>query len=138
MIYLGSFSFSYFCKEYQEEKHGSFQIVVDCETPEEAERRFKTIIEDRKKTAVFLKGARKIFLDVFHELKKVPRDGAVLNFMEASGPEEVSVRCFTLNSSDGIKSYEWYPDELEPPTRKVGEEVTEYPFMTFPEETGKS
>jgi len=131
MIYLGTFSFSYVTNKEHENWFGSFQIIVECDSPEQAENKFKSIIKKKRKKGEMFNEVRDIYLDVFHELKKAPKNGMLVNYECRRGEEVASTCCSTVDSSRGVKAYGYHPDGTEPPGHESGDSYTHYPFVSF-------
>jgi hypothetical protein len=132
MIYLGTFSFSFFSDVLKEERNGSFQIVVEDDSPENVLKKFKSIIKRKKKNGELFKEVDEIYLNVFHELKKVPKEGAIINYIDAAGEKDhISLGCFTVDSFRGITGYGWYPEDTEIPSEDAEGEFDLHPFVLF-------
>jgi len=103
MVYLGHFTF---LENDEERRFGHFSCVAEAKSPFAAERAFKKLIRDiRKSKTLFCITPTEVYLEAMIELGNLPQDGLVTWYSSYAGePKEGISMVMPQDAIDGYMS----------------------------------
>lgn len=134
-LYLGCFTFD---EPAETDHEGSFQVVVEAATPEQAVERFRARLDHLRREGTLFSEPTTIYLNGIVELRGSYAKGLLINYEQGPSPAEPCVRLMCMlpeQSNEGTGVYGWGED----PDSSVDERgVKVEPFVDFGGEAARS
>ncbi len=104
MHYLGQFSF-FEEHENKNRYYGFFNCIVEADSPEKAVGLFSSHIRKTRKPCDLFHGITDIFLNDVIEIKQLPKDGIITNYICIYGEVPPMLRCGQFKKTAGVHCY---------------------------------